>query len=88
MMILHVDAGGNRASVLSIPRDLYVPIAGTGKSNRINTAYAGGPDRLIATIKSALDISINHYVEVNFDGFRGIVDAVGGLERLLPGARP
>ena len=84
IMVLRTDPAGDRASVLSIPRDLYVPIADTGKSNRINVAYAGGPERLIKTIESALDISINHYVEVNFDGFRGIVDAVGGLNVYFP----
>jgi LCP family protein required for cell wall assembly len=84
MMILRTDPAEDRASVLSIPRDLHVPIAGTGKSNRINVAFAGGPERLIRTVESALDISINHYVEVNFDGFRGIVDAIGGLNVYFP----
>lgn len=79
IMLLRVDPSNDQATVLSIPRDLYLPIAGTGKSNRINTAYAGGPDRLIQTITGALGIPIDHYVEVNFDGFRGIVDAIGGL---------
>jgi LCP family protein required for cell wall assembly len=84
IMVLRSDPSRNRAAVLSIPRDLYVPIAGTGRSNRINVAYAGGPERLIQTLESALGISINHYVEVNFDGFRGIVDAVGGLNVFFP----
>jgi LCP family protein required for cell wall assembly len=84
IMVLRSDPSRNRAAVLSIPRDLYVPIAGTGRSNRINVAYAGGPERLIRTLESALGTSINHYVEVNFDGFRGIVDAVGGLNVYFP----
>ncbi|MEX0789269.1 MAG: LCP family protein, partial [Actinomycetota bacterium] len=84
IMLLRVDPGNDQASVLSIPRDLYLPIAGTGESNRINTAYAGGPDRLIATITAGLGIPIDHYVEVNFDGFRGIVDAIGGMNMYFP----
>jgi LCP family protein required for cell wall assembly len=84
IMLLRVDPGNDQATVLSIPRDLYLPIAGTGKSNRINTAYAGGPDRLIQTITAGLGIPIDHYVEVNFDGFRGIVDAIGGLNINFP----
>lgn len=84
IMLLRVDPSKDQATVLSIPRDLYLPIAGTGKSNRINTAYAGGPDRLIQTITAALGIPIDHYVEVNFDGFRGIVDAIGGLNINFP----
>jgi LCP family protein required for cell wall assembly len=84
IMLLRVDPSVDQATVLSIPRDLYLPIAGTGKSNRINTAYAGGPDRLIQTITTGLGIPIDHYVEVNFDGFRGIVDAIGGLNINFP----
>ncbi|HEX2052901.1 MAG TPA: LCP family protein [Actinomycetota bacterium] len=84
IMLLRTDPGTGQAAVLSIPRDLWVPIAGTGKSNRINTAYAGGPDRMVNTITSALGIPIEHYVEVNFDGFRGIVDAIGGLNVYFP----
>ena len=84
IMLLRVDPGSGQASVLSIPRDLYLPIARTGKSNRINTAYAGGPDRLIETITAGLGLPIDHYVEVNFDGFRGIVDAIGGMNMYFP----
>lgn len=84
IMLLRTDPGSGQAAVLSIPRDLYVPIAGTGKSNRINTAYAGGPDRMVDTVTAALGIPIEHYVEVNFDGFRGIVDAIGGLNVWFP----
>jgi LCP family protein required for cell wall assembly len=84
IMLLRTNPDRDQASVLSIPRDLYVPIAGTGKSNRINTAYSGGPDRMVNTITSALGIPIDHYIEVNFDGFRGIVDAIGGLNVNFP----
>jgi LCP family protein required for cell wall assembly len=84
IMLLRTNPDRDQASVLSIPRDLYVPIAGTGKSNRINTAYSGGPDRMVNTITSALGIPIDHYVEVNFDGFRSIVDAIGGLNVNFP----
>lgn len=84
IMVLRTDPGQNSATVISIPRDLYVPIAGTGKSGRINGAYAGGPERLIRTVSGALGIPINHYVEVNFDGFRRIVDSIGGLNVFFP----
>jgi LCP family protein required for cell wall assembly len=84
IMIVHTDPARGRASVLSIPRDLWVSIAGTGRSGRINSAYAGGPDRLLGTVRAALGIPIDHYIEVNFDGFRGIVDAIGGLNVPFP----
>ncbi len=84
IMVLHTDPRQDKASVLSIPRDLWVSIDGTGQGGRINAAYAGGPDRLIKTVHSNLGIPIDHYVELNFDGFRGIVDAIGGLNVPFP----
>lgn len=79
LMVVRVDPAEERAALLSLPRDLYVPIAGTGSSSRINNAIQGGPGRLIATINDALDIPIHHYVELDFQGFRQLVDAVGGV---------
>lgn len=84
IMLLRTDPARKAASVLSIPRDLWIPIYGTGRSRRINSAYAGGPERLIKTIDTSLGIPIDHYVELNFDGFRGIVDAIGGLNVPFP----
>ncbi|HEX2040167.1 MAG TPA: LCP family protein [Acidimicrobiales bacterium] len=84
IIVLHVDPKAEKASLLSIPRDLYVPIAGTNRSGRINSAFEGGPSRLISTVKSALGIEIDHYVQVDFNGFRGIVDAIGGVKVYFP----
>ncbi len=79
IMVLHVDPRLQRAAILSIPRDLYVPIAGTSESDRINTAFAtGGAEGLITTLVN-LGIQVNHYAEVDFVGFKEIVDAVGGV---------
>jgi LCP family protein required for cell wall assembly len=62
-----------------------VPIAGTGSSDRINTAYAtGGPSRLVRTIQEGLGIQVNHYVEIDFVGFQSIVDTVGGVRLYVP----
>jgi len=80
IMILRTDPITKQASILSLPRDLWVPIAGTGGDQRINTALSGGgPERLIKTIQQDFGIPINHYVQVNFHGFRSLVDAVGGV---------
>ena len=79
IMVLHVDPGQQKAAILSIPRDLYVPIAGTDRSDRVNTAFTvGGPEGLITTLGN-MGIQVNHYAEVDFIGFREIVDAVGGV---------
>jgi LCP family protein required for cell wall assembly len=85
IMLLHVDPREQKAAIVSVPRDLYVPIADTGFSDRVNAAFAlGGPDQLVATVQQALDITIHHYVQVDFSGFKDIVDTVGGVTMYVP----
>jgi LCP family protein required for cell wall assembly len=85
ILVLHADPKARKASILSIPRDLAVPIAGAGNQpQRINTAFEQGPDKLIATIRQSLGIEIDHYAQVDFNGFRGVVDAVGGVTIFFP----
>ena len=80
IMILHVDPTQEKAAILSVPRDLWVPIPGNGK-DKVNASFSiGGPQLLIRTIKEALGIEINHYVEVDFTGFQRIVDTIGGVK--------
>ncbi len=79
IMVLRVDPEKKQAYVLSFPRDLYIPISGTGKTQRINTAHAHGVQTLIDTIQDNFNIPIHHYVEVDFVGFEKLVDAVGGV---------
>lgn len=79
IMVLRVDPQEGEAYVLSFPRDLYLPISGTGKTQRINTAHAHGVQTLIDTIQDNFQIPINHYVEIDFVGFEKLVDAVGGV---------
>lgn len=78
IVLLRVEA--DRNLMLPLPRDLWVPIAGTGGEQRINTAIQGGPDRLIETIETSLGIPVHHYLEVDFSGFKGLVDALGGID--------
>ncbi|MFM7069417.1 MAG: LCP family protein, partial [Actinomycetes bacterium] len=68
--IARIDPGSDRIDMLSIPRDLWLPIAGTGKEQRINTAYSKSTQALIDTIEQQLKIPINHFVEVDFVGFQ------------------
>ena len=83
IMILHQERNGG-AALLSVPRDLWVPIYGSDRSNRVNAAFNEGPSTLIATVSQALGIPIHHYVEVDFQGFQTIVDRIGGVELCLP----
>lgn len=81
IMVLHLGAGGDK--LMSVPRDLVVTIAGTGASDRVNAAYntdlGGGPGRLIETVKDNLGIPIERYMELDFNAFSGVVDALGGV---------
>ncbi len=80
VVLVRVDPEADRVAMLSIPRDLWVPIAGKNRSGRVNTARGlGGPATLIETISDYLGVPIHHYVEINFAGFLRVVDAVGGV---------
>lgn len=78
MMLMHYGEGGT--SLISLPRDSYVPIPGHG-SNKLNAAFAfGGPKLLVQTVEKATGVHIDHYAEIGFSGFVGVVDAIGGVE--------
>jgi polyisoprenyl-teichoic acid--peptidoglycan teichoic acid transferase len=83
-LVVRVEPARKRVSMLSIPRDLVVPIAGTGAENRINTALTGGPGQLVKTVEQSFGVPIHHYVLIDFDGFQAIVDALGGIDVRFP----
>lgn len=79
ILVLRIAPDEQRATMLSLPRDLWVTIADTGERQRINTAFSRGEQVLVDTITAELDIPIHHFVEVDFNGFQGLVEAVGGV---------
>ena len=69
MMLIRLDPEKDATAVMSIPRDLKATIPGHGV-DKINAAYSlGGPKLAVTTVRSLLDIPINHVVNVNFGGF-------------------
>jgi LCP family protein required for cell wall assembly len=84
LIVVHLVPAARHATVLSIPRDLYVAVAGTGGSAKINSAFNRGPGQLVQAIQQSLRIPIHHYLLVNFDGFREVVDALGGISMYFP----
>jgi LCP family protein required for cell wall assembly len=86
--IVHIVPATGQVSVMSIPRDTVVTVAGdteqVGKYNRINATYNTGPDQLVQTIEANFGIPIEHVVQINFEGFRGAVDAIGGINLDFP----
>lgn len=80
MILVSISNRTKTIYLTSLLRDIYVEIPGH-ESNRLNAAYAfGGPELLLETIKQNLDIEVNRYVQVNFQAFANLIDAVGGVE--------
>jgi LCP family protein required for cell wall assembly len=78
--IMLMRTGGGKSAKLSIPRDTIVDIPGHGRT-KINAAYAyGGAGLTIQTIKQYLGIPINHVIEINFENFPKLIDAMGGID--------
>ncbi|MEU9441189.1 LCP family protein [Streptomyces sp. NPDC048304] len=90
-MVVHLDAGRTKATVVSIPRDTLVtrpscPLASGGSTAvaygaMFNSAYAvGGPVCAVKTVESITHIRMDHYLEIDFSGFAELVDALGGVD--------
>ncbi len=84
IMIWHVDPNTKQIQIVSIPRDTLVSMVGSdvqqfGQFNRINAAYNSGANALVQTIEANFGIPINHVVQVDFGGFQGAVNALGGV---------
>ena len=81
ILLVHLPAFGSDVPVtlVSIPRDSYVPIPGYGR-DKINAAYSlGGAPLLTQTVEQATGLRMDHYAEIGFAGFAGVVDALGGV---------
>jgi len=79
MMLVHIPEGHDHVYVMSIMRDTYVTIPGAG-SDKINAALEyGGVPMLRKTIEKMLDVQIDHVAAIDFDGFRELTKAIGGV---------
>ncbi len=84
VMVWHIVPATKQITILSIPRDTMTQMVGKdasqfGRFNRINASYNSGPGQLVQTIQDNFGIPISHVLEVNFSGFKGAVDALGGV---------
>ncbi|GAA3259892.1 LCP family protein [Nonomuraea helvata] len=96
IMLLHISPNRDKATMISFPRDSMVMIPECrsrtgavlpGSLRQINAAFnEGGINCTIKTLESLTNIKINHFVKVDFTGFKGIIDAIGGIEICLPKA--
>jgi LCP family protein required for cell wall assembly len=83
-MILHLVPATHTVSLLSIPRDTFVPNARIIGANKIDAALYEGPSQLVTAIEEDFAIPINNYVELNFDTFANVVNALGGVKMYFP----
>jgi LCP family protein required for cell wall assembly len=80
IMLLHLPADRSKAYVVSFPRDSWVQIPGYGPQ-KINAAFSfGGPPLLIETVESLTGARIDHFGAIDFNGFKDMTDALGGVE--------
>jgi LCP family protein required for cell wall assembly len=79
LLLLRIDPDDDGIDMLSIPRDLLVTLPGHGPG-KIGAAYAiGGLPLVIRTVQRELDVEVNHVVFIDFDGFRDVIDSLGGV---------
>jgi LCP family protein required for cell wall assembly len=86
IMLMHIPAfaGSGQPTLVSLPRDSSVPLAGHGKV-KLNTTFAlGGPTLLVQTVEKVTGVHIDHYAEIGFAGFAQLVDDVGGVQLCPP----
>jgi len=89
IMLIHLPAGLDRAYVIGIPRDAYVPIPPVGRwkggNDKINAAFDyGGPAHVALTVQRLTGLPIDHVVQVDFWGVVDITNAVGGVDIVVP----
>lgn len=79
IILAHVSAASSRVDLIHFPRDLYVPVPGHGR-DKINAAYAyGGAPLLVRTLQDLVGVRVDHVARIDFEGFRRLTDAVGGV---------
>ncbi len=84
MMLARVDPKNKKVTMVSIHRDTRVTLAGHGQQ-KINAAYAyGGAAGAVKAVSELAGVDINHYAEIDFDGFKDVVNALGGVEVDVP----
>ncbi|MEV4810159.1 LCP family protein [Micromonospora avicenniae] len=88
IIVMHIPANHQEAYLVSIPRDLYVPVpesagadCGSGRRAKINAAFAfGGLPLAVRTVECFTDVRIDHVMAIDFAGFKQVTDALGGVE--------
>lgn len=84
LIVAHIDPEQKTATLLSIPRDSRVEVPDHGMTKINAAAFYGGPSLVIETVSQFTGLPISHYVEIDFNGFKELVDALGGVTVNVP----
>ncbi|HSM01186.1 MAG TPA: LCP family protein [Acidimicrobiia bacterium] len=82
IMLVKVDPRGDQIQMLSLPRDLKISY--NGRTTKINATFNDGPSAIVQAVRDFTGSPVHHYLQVEFSGFAGIVDAIGGIEMTFP----
>lgn len=80
LIVALVDPKNKKVSLLSIPRDSYVPVAGKDISDKITNVHNDGDNATIMTVEGLLNIKIDYYTKINFNGFQSLINTIGGVD--------
>ena len=84
LMVLHIDSDRRGASIISVPRDSWVVVPGYG-ANKINAALSfAGPSLAVQTVENLTDLRIDHLAVIDWQGFKDLTDALGGVTLDIP----
>ncbi len=85
IMLARIDPVNKKVTLVSLHRDTMIDYGDEYGINKLNAAHVfGGPELSVKTVSQLAGVDISHYAEINFDGFREIVDALGGVEVDVP----
>lgn len=79
-MIVTVNTNTHEILMTSIPRDYYVPLANSGKEDKLTHSGLFGVENTVKTVENFMDIDIDYYARVNFSTLTTVVDAIGGID--------
>ncbi|HBU9596295.1 TPA: LCP family protein [Staphylococcus aureus] len=80
IVLMSINPEDKKTVMVSIPRDTRAKIVGKNTTEKINHAYAyGGPDMAVKSLEKLMDVPVDHYVSINMDGVKTVVDELGGV---------
>ena len=84
MILIRVDPNAKQATMMSIPRDLWVPLAGQGGLGKISTAYhTGGVQATIDTVQTNFHVHVDDYIWIGLEGLIKVIDKLGGVDLVV-----